>query len=89
VTNAPRTLVCRYCHLASNVSHASVHECIDALQQEGNRLREHLLKGVPSASREPQSTREHATGKAMAPRLALRMEDEPSMRDWPVAARSR
>jgi len=35
--------VCRYCDLASAVSHASERECIDELQREVTRLKEQLL----------------------------------------------
>lgn len=43
-TSAPsyERTICRYCALESAVSHASEHECIEALQLEATRLRGHL-----------------------------------------------
>ena len=44
-------IVCRYCDLASAVSHASERECIDELQREVTRLKEQLLRPEPIARR--------------------------------------
>jgi hypothetical protein len=38
-------VVCRYCALESAVSHASERECVDELQHEVTRLKDHLLHG--------------------------------------------
>jgi hypothetical protein len=89
VTNAPANRVCRYCGLESTVSHASVNECVVALQQEGNRLREHLRNGAATGNTGPQSSDDHVNARAIAPRLVPRVENEGLIPDWPIAARSR
>lgn len=40
--NSLEPTICRYCALECAVSHASERECIDELQREASRLREHL-----------------------------------------------
>jgi hypothetical protein len=40
-------VVCRYCALESAVSHASEQECIDELNREVTRLKDHLPHGHP------------------------------------------
>ena len=37
-------IVCRYCGLASRVSHARACDCVHALLSERDRLKEHLLQ---------------------------------------------
>jgi hypothetical protein len=47
----PKNRVCLYCGLPSSVTnHGSVGECVDALQREVARLRDHLRQGTPSVS---------------------------------------
>ena len=38
-------LVCRDCGLEARVPHASLRECVEALQLEWTRLSEHLRRG--------------------------------------------
>jgi hypothetical protein len=40
-------VVCRYCALESAVSHASEQECIEELNREVTRLKDHLPHGQP------------------------------------------
>jgi hypothetical protein len=64
-------MVCRYCGLESAVSHASAHECVAALQREGNLLREQLQNGEPGVSAATGSTDDRSAARAVAPRLTL------------------
>jgi hypothetical protein len=60
-------VVCRYCGLASGVSHARACECVNALLSERNRLREHLRS---AGERMGQSTVVLFNAKATPPRMA-------------------
>ena len=60
-------VVCRYCGLASGVSHARACECVSALLSERNRLTEHLRS---AGERMGQSTVVLFNAKAAAPRMA-------------------
>jgi hypothetical protein len=60
-------VVCRYCALESAVSHASVGECIDELQHEVTRLKDHLLRGRPR-----DGAGVHATSEPLAERAIER-----------------
>jgi coproporphyrinogen III oxidase-like Fe-S oxidoreductase len=66
----PSHVGCPYCGLHSTaMNHGSVGECVDALQREVARLKDHLRQGKsvrPVGSQLP-SAREHA---AASPRLA-------------------
>jgi len=65
-------IICRYCGLASGVSHARACDCVDALLSERNRLREHLLRQDGAAEKpaaNPAVVRDN--GRAVAPRVAL------------------
>jgi hypothetical protein len=63
--------VCRYCGLASAVSHARACECVTALLSERNRLREYL-RGDGSADKSGANpTGAGANGRSAAPRVAL------------------
>jgi len=72
--NSPEPTVCRYCALESAVSHATERECIDELQREAGRLREHLhgrhTRGlVTQQTPEPSASRGFGreAGKAWSP----------------------
>jgi hypothetical protein len=63
-------VVCRYCGLASEVSHASAYECVNALLSERNRQREHVLRQERAADKDaPNPT--FVRDSAVAPRVAL------------------
>jgi hypothetical protein len=65
-------IVCRYCGLASGVSHARACDCVDALLSERNRLREELLRQDHAADKpapNPTVVRDHV--RDVAPRVAL------------------
>jgi hypothetical protein len=65
-------VVCRYCGLASGVSHASACECVNALLSERNRLREYVLRQERAADKPaPNPTFVRDTDSAVAPRVAL------------------
>jgi hypothetical protein len=66
----PGGVVCRYCGLASGVSHATACECVNALLSERNRLREYVLRQERAADKpapNPTSVRD----STVAPRVAL------------------
>jgi len=65
-------IVCRYCGLASGVSHARACDCVDALLSERNRLKEYLHRqdsATDKAASNPTIVRDN--GSAVAPRVAL------------------
>jgi hypothetical protein len=65
-------IVCRYCGLASGVSHARACDCVDALLSERNRLRESLLQQERAADKPaPNPTFVRDNVRAVAPRVAL------------------
>jgi hypothetical protein len=60
-------LVCRDCGLEAPVAHASLRECVDALQRERSRLSEHLRLGQLDTAMEPSISDSGAS--ALSPRL--------------------
>ena len=65
-------IVCRYCGLASGVSHARACDCVDALLSERNRLKEYLQRQECAADKPaPNPAIVRDNGRAMAPRVAL------------------
>jgi len=69
-------LLCRDCGLEAPIPHASVRECVEALQLESRRLSEHLRRGQlgDAVTLQSMST---AGGSAMPPRLTLMAERSP------------
>jgi hypothetical protein len=68
--SANNRMACRDCGLESAVSHASARECIEALQSEANRLREHLRHGRPRDTAVSQRSSDADDAGAMSPRLS-------------------
>ena len=64
-------LVCQYCGLesAGSPDHASARECIVALEQEVNRLRECLRHGRFSVMGPPKTPADPTNGVATSPHL--------------------
>lgn len=65
-------IVCRYCGLASGVSHARACDCVDALLSERNRLKEYVQRQDCAADKpaaNPTIVRDN--DRAVAPRVAL------------------
>lgn len=73
-------MVCRYCGLETAVftNHAATHECVEALQREVNRLREHLLRRRPSDTAVSQPTSDRDNAGAMSPDTTVNV---PNARD--------
>lgn len=63
--------VCLYCGLPSDVSpnHASIGECIDALQREVNRLRDDLHQAKSGAPVVSQRASDRDNARPMSVRL--------------------
>ena len=71
-------LLCRDCGLEAPIPHASLRECVEALQLESSRLSEHLRRGQLGDTLTLQSISD-AGGRAMAPRLTLTAERSPDL----------
>jgi hypothetical protein len=64
-------LICRYCHLESPASHASMGECVNALQREKAWLKERLRHRPGDAAAVPERAPDPDNGAAMSPRIRL------------------
>jgi hypothetical protein len=64
-------MVSRYCCLGAPVSHASVRECIDALQREEERLKERLHFRQVDAAAVSERAPDWDNAGAMSPRIGL------------------
>ncbi len=64
-------MVCKYCGLGAPLSHASVRECIDALQREEERLKERLRLRPVDAAAVSERAPDRDNAGAMSPRIGL------------------
>ena len=71
-------LLCRDCGLEAPIPHASLRECVEALQLESSRLSEHLRRGQLGDSVTLQSISD-AGDSVMGPRLTLMAERSPDL----------
>jgi hypothetical protein len=66
-------LVCLYCGLesAESTNHATMQQCIAALEREANRLRDCLTHARPGVTAVCDSTSDRKNDGAASPRLTL------------------